>query len=572
MGNWLQSDPEQPHWLQLLGLNPRKTAFVGILLLLLAITIALVWPPLGAYLDDRAMEQAMVYRALGDTRSAVLATTRILEQNSNNLKAARFMAEMAEQAGSPAALHWRRHIGNLERTDPNLLAWATQAIRFGDLRVAQIALSRVSTNGQASLWFHQTAAMLALQERKPQEAYKYFAVVARLAPSNRINQLNLATVQLVAGDAQATMAARKSLEGMRAEETLRLPALRALAGDSERRRDTNHAVQFAGELAREPKATLADKLQFLAALRLAGSADVATQLARMQRDVILAEDVHLVAGWMTAQGMARQAQAWMERLPDHLRSATSAQLALAESLAILRQWEKLRALTRTGNWRNQEHMRLVLLAYAMRGLGDHPGAQRQWNQAVLAAGSDSKNLLALGRMAGNWRWDAEAEQVWWVLGRRPGPEQAGALRSLYNLYSLRGDTKQLLRACHALLKLNSDDLVSKNNVAMLSGENLAEARRWAEEGYRAQPANPGYASTYAFALMGQQRAKEARAVLGKIDAEWFKAPSMAACYGLVLAAAGEPQRAREYLERAARSNQLLPEEMMLVNTARSSLK
>jgi len=59
--------------------------------------------------------------------------------------------------------------------------------------------------------------------------------------------------------------------------------------------------------------------------------------------------------------------------------------------------------------------------------------------------------------------------------------------------------------------------------------------------------------------------------MDKLSADQLREPSVAAYYGIVLVAAGQREKARQYLRRAAETK-LLPEEKALVAKAESTLQ
>ena len=81
--------------------------------------------------------------------------------------------------------------------------------------------------------------------------------------------------------------------------------------------------------------------------------------------------------------------------------------------------------------------------------------------------------------------------------------------------------------------------------------------------YQKAPANPSYASTYAFSLHLQDRSAEALKVLEKLKPKQLEDPAVAVYYAVVLQATGNTERARKYLDLATRAR-LLPEERKLV--------
>ena len=79
--------------------------------------------------------------------------------------------------------------------------------------------------------------------------------------------------------------------------------------------------------------------------------------------------------------------------------------------------------------------------------------------------------------------------------------------------------------------------------------------------------NPVFASTYAFSLHLQGKTKEGIEVLRALKPEELADPAVAVYYGVLLAAAGEAQAAKDYLDKSAKAF-LLPEELALVTSAR----
>jgi predicted Zn-dependent protease len=119
-------------------------------------------------------------------------------------------------------------------------------------------------------------------------------------------------------------------------------------------------------------------------------------------------------------------------------------------------------------------------------------------------------------------------------------------------------------------KMNPADLTARNNLAMTAL--LLDARELrpqdlAREIYRKAPANPAYASTYAFALHLQNRSAQALKVFERLKPDQLEQTPVALYYAVVLQATGNGERARQYLDIAARIK-LLPEERKLLLQAR----
>jgi len=105
---------------------------------------------------------------------------------------------------------------------------------------------------------------------------------------------------------------------------------------------------------------------------------------------------------------------------------------------------------------------------------------------------------------------------------------------------------------------------------LLRKSDLPRAYRLAREAYNSSPADPFFASTYAYSLLLQNKPDEAVKVLSELKPEYLEIPSIAAYYGVVQAGSGHRDIARTPLARADAAS-LLPEEKEIVHLAMSGL-
>jgi hypothetical protein len=108
------------------------------------------------------------------------------------------------------------------------------------------------------------------------------------------------------------------------------------------------------------------------------------------------------------------------------------------------------------------------------------------------------------------------------------------------------------------------------NVALLLQTNTARAHELAKRVYDLQTNNSVFLSTYAWSLHLQGKSAEALQVMERIPAGQLGDPSVAGYYGALLAANGQKEKARGYLDRAAAAA-LLPEEKAIAEEARRKL-
>jgi Flp pilus assembly protein TadD len=179
----------------------------------------------------------------------------------------------------------------------------------------------------------------------------------------------------------------------------------------------------------------------------------------------------------------------------------------------------------------------------------------------------------LSRAVSHWDWQKETLELLWALTKHP-ETQFEALEALYQRYTEAADTPGLHRVLVRLAELMPEDARIQNNLAQVSlllNVDVQRARKLAADLYSKEGSNPGYASTYAFALYTKGDLNGALEVMNGLNGAQLHEPSLAAYYGIFLAAAGYTAKAREYLKVAA-SAKLLPEESALLAKAESSLK
>jgi Flp pilus assembly protein TadD len=107
-------------------------------------------------------------------------------------------------------------------------------------------------------------------------------------------------------------------------------------------------------------------------------------------------------------------------------------------------------------------------------------------------------------------------------------------------------------------------------LSLLLNLNAEQGQRLARDLYEREPANPAYASTYAFALYTRGDAKKALQVFASLKPEQLRQPEIAAYYGVILAAANDKPQAEEFLALGEKA-QLLPEERAMIERARRTL-
>jgi hypothetical protein len=248
-------------------------------------------------------------------------------------------------------------------------------------------------------------------------------------------------------------------------------------------------------------------------------------------------------------------------------------LAMADTYVKLADWVGLEAQVKNTNWGQFDFLRRGYLALGLRKQDKRAAAEHEWASAQKEASSQAQHLSMLARAASDWRWQGETFELLWLLTKHP-EKQLEALQELYQRYADAGDSTGLYRVLVRLAEIEPEDMRVQNNLAQVSlllNADVERARKLSAELYRKEGSNAAYASTYAFGLYTKGDSNGALKVMNGLGESQLQEPSLAAYYGVILAAAGDKAKAREYLKLGAAAK-LLPEEKELVAKAESTVK
>jgi hypothetical protein len=466
------------------------------------------------------------------------------------------------------ALDWRRKVVQLEPgSTGDAIALSDCALQFADIRTAEKTLAAISAAEKNTADFYAAAGRLAKARKNASEAKREFAQARQLAPSNESYQLEYALACLDQSEAAARNEGVVILEQLRNSPAQRAAATRALLLDGAAHRHHPEELRnLAANLQSYPEASFADHLLYLDVLRQLRDREYPAYLSRVEIDASTRPaDLGALLSWMNMNSMSLVAIDLAKSLPVDLLTAWPVPWALAEAHSKLGDWPELQKLAQTENWEEFEFLRHAYLARAFRGEKDSAGATREWSDATRAASARPQLVLMLARTIYDWGWKNESIDLLWQLTKY-AEMQFEALRALYVYYQKAHDTQGLYRVLSRLSEIDPDDAKVQNNLAQVSlllHVDLDRAGKRAAELYRKDSSEPAYASTYAFSLYAKGDAQGAVNAIGKLREDQLQDPSLAAYYGIFLAAIGDKEKARKYLARGRQAD-LLPEEKDLV--------
>lgn len=525
-------------------------------------------PRLRLYQENLYAQQAQLWAAKGDFRRSMLRAHQALSLNQSNAVIARVFADMADSMGSPYALYWRERTQLLMPNPTNQLALASTALRTESFPYpkATKTLNSIELPFQRTAGYQRVAGALALKLADLKAAEKHYATALQLEPDNPVNRMSLAVVRLQTGDARLISDSRTTLELLRADQHLGLLAARSLVAESLNRQDFAQAENLSQQAINHEKSMLSDRIIHLAILQTRHSTNYAPFLAQTEQQCLTnIYQAGELATWLNNSGQAQQTLAWLGRLPERYTDQGFLPLAIADAYISQKKWTELTDYLQRKNWGEAEHIRLALMSLAAsRRFSDQYGSVA-WHTALENAARGPDRLNTLAKLTEAWGWPEKTEEVLWRAAKLY-PKDEWPLSFLSRIYAARRDTRGLWRTAQAQLQQQPDETLTRNNYAMLSlllNVDVTKAQELAAKLHATDPKNTVIASTYAFSLYTQGRNREAIGVLKPLGLEQLDNPSMAAYYGIFLAANGDLTTARHYLDLAAKAY-LLPEESALV--------
>ena len=552
----------------------RKLLLWLAILAVLGVVAAFGWREYRKVRQHRLVAQARELIGKKEYQNALDTAQRALALNPRNIAANRALLELTEAADSKEALYWHRVIVQLEPgVAANQLALADCALRHNEPVLAEQTLAQVGEEGRKTAAFHDDSGRLLLFGNQNAEAEKHFAEAVKLEPANEAYQLHLAAAHMQSESTEIRNAARAIIERYLPHPKLGRVAARLLLDHFFRTKEWEKALLLSKQIQGAPDAVFGDRMLYLGLLRRFQQPQFHSYLANLQEQAAGSPDnVSTLISWLSGNNLVLLAVEWGKRLPPEIATKMPVPLAMGECYALQHNWAALKTLVTNTQWEGAEFLRLAFLGRVQRETGDVASSRNSWNSAVRAATGRPDELILLTRYASKWDWDNEMTDVLWTIARGNGGAQS-ALRTLYQVYAAKGNTRGLLNVVTRSLELNPKDLIAQNNVVLLSlllNSNMERAQAMADEAYRQKPDHPVIASTYAFALHLRGQTEEGVKLMRTLDEKQRNDPSCAAYFALMLAESETPAEAQKYLE-IAQAGKLLPEEMALIKTARESL-
>jgi len=540
--------------------------------------------------ERRLLEKATTLLQEGQLSNAAQIAQELARRHPDSLGALSILAETAERQNLEEAVTWRERIAQLLPKDSeSQLNFASAALRFGKLDLAREAVNRVAPRDHDSAAFHVVAGWLARAEGNFAEQEEQFAAAVKKEPNNDLYQFNLAALQIRSKDPEKSRNARDTLERLSSIAPYRTGALRALLNDAVDRNDLTAADSFAQQLQMSPEVTFGDYLLCLNFYRKLDEKKFRQLLEKVKPFAARnSSDLTLLIDWMNQNGLAGDVVKWIDKLataspsrgglPSARLSSPPVAVAVADTYATARNWQRLKRWTHNGHWGDAEYLRLAYGAIAERHLASGSDSKTNsefetlWKSADEFSRSEPERELALARLATKRQLTIQAEELWVRLEDNPQMRRE-ALDNLRQLYRAKDETFKLYGVLQRLHESSPNEAAITADLARLGlhlGEDTERAHQLAKEAHDRSPNEVSCAVTYAFSLHRLGRNAEALEIIRSLPPDQLHDPHAAVYVALLLVEGSELEEAKDYMA-AAEQGDLYREEKKVLEEAKTKL-
>lgn len=575
-GGWLRTFDLRDRWWRLLDLLESRRALRWTLYAV--ITVALGFGALRLWVypwwnKRNAISMARQWISAGRLENAADAVQNAIIAAPEKPETWRLAAELARMRGRKSeAVGYARRAATMAPDDPSyLLEWAFDAMEADKPDEADGALSKLPPGYAAqSAYAQRLMGELARRRVHLTSAMNHFEAALRLDGPVAIDEVPLGLILLNSTIPADRRRGLGLLEKWTADPQWGATALRTLLADAIARNDRPAMLRWAELLHANPRCTMGDMPDCLAALARSDQRHFAGALASLEKDhAVTPQAAAQLVGWLNQIGRSADAVAWMKTLPPEGLKHPPLSVVGAEALRQTAAWPELRDWTLQGNWGDVEFLRWAYGMQAARALGDKTKADDFWRSLRADATINSVHALFAGDTIFTWGLVDDAVVLWWAAADQGGPNAIQALGTLARHYQVSRDAEGEYRAFRQLHFLHPEDPDATNNFvyfATLTKNGGPLIERLSRENLARDPQNPTYLATRAFVLFMNDRPAAALAVLKPRAADVDKSPALEFAYGLALAGTGNKAEARGLLGKLDPTTQT-PWEIDLIKRA-----
>jgi hypothetical protein len=533
----------------------------------------LAWPKYKDWRAARFNAVAKKYLAEGDYDNALLAVRHNLRDNQRYLDTWQLAADIARAKNSPDAIYYLDHVAKAQKSLAVNLEVIRLALHFGYLRFALDSIGSIGADARDSADFHALAAETYRRLGRPIDAKYQLISLVQLRPDDGSAQLDLAEIELEQSHFKADAELQGRMARLAERPELRVRASSDLLWDAINRRSRDDCVHWARELGAASPIGTKERILILQGLSIGEPKRGAAYRDQLEQD--LAADPAGIAAllrYYRESGQLSRASEWYGQLSEKSRASLPVQRETADVMIAERDWPALTRMLSGADWGALEYERQADLACEAKETGQLSNFVTDWKLAVIEAGSSTTDTIELMQRISGWGWKDERYDLLWKLFALD-PRDLSVRRPLIAWERYKEDTSGLNQIFSRVLEIDPQNRENSNNYAytsMLLDANLRQAYEIAAGNFAAEPKNPYYASTEAFALYKVGKPADALALMGFLGPADSSLPERLLFRAVYSAATGDSAGAQALIEGLQPAH-FLPEERDLMAKASATV-
>jgi len=557
--------------------HPLVIAHIILILLVGGFFVAkiLAWPAYKEWQNQRLITQASELIESESYEKAYLAIRKVIIQ-SDDPEAWNLALTIAEQVPEKYEVipQLLSKLIQLEPQNPkHVQKLCLIALGIGQNEIAKQTFAKYPEDQRDTGTYHSLGYQIAIRDKDTDQAILHLQALQKLDPENNEFNYLLSALNIQNESELVQSQAKEKLETLTENPKMRFPALRALLGHAILQKDEQEALKYARQILASDSISLGDRLSAMEAFQLFKKDEVPALLNTLkENNYSTAAQHYLILEFFLKYQMFNDAKAWIANIPEELSADPVLAPKIAQVFYLTQDWAMLKKALANSQWGEKDYGRFLLLALASRAQQDEFAFQDNWEKALLATNNDPDILKMIIDQILRWNWKKEAFEVMEKLYKQ-NPQDDKLYSALTAFYLNTNKTPELIRHLQLRLEYKPDDIIAKNNLALISiikGQNLSSSFAYARANHEAEPDDPSFRTTWVLALILQDRIEEALLEIEKISPEDRRHPQRCIYLAYAYYKTGKLDEANQLLKESE-PKPIFKEEQDILQETRSAI-